>query len=114
MSEHSCTARETCKSPGTQVVSYYIVGHGRRVRQWMCEWHAIIHGKNGVLPTQIEPPAHIQAAEQAEREFHEEFARRDKYREVNEDARSVKTLAPSGHGEPIMNDRALAFRWGGF
>ena len=114
MSEHTCHARENCTSPGTVVSGYYIVGPGRRVRQWMCAWHAQVHGFTNTLPAQVEPPAHIRAAEQAEREYHEAFARRDKYREVNDDSRSVKTLAPSGHGEPVYGDRALAFRWGGF
>lgn len=114
MSEHTCSARATCQEPGTVVSGYYVVGAARRVRQWMCQWHATVHGFTNTLPPQVEAPAHIQAAEQAEREYHEAFARRDAYREVNDDARSVKTLAPSGHGESVGFDRAAAFRWGGF
>lgn len=97
-----------CGQPGTRVKGHYMVGP-RTVRVWVCS----IHYMMVVNPLQVLPtPASIVAALRAEQDEYNRAAERQRREEIDLDGRSVKTLASSGHGNPIKGDRVAAWRWG--
>jgi len=110
VSGHQCTF-EGCENGGKYVAGYYVVGVGRRVRVWMCTYHYM---KTGTYAGEVARPPHIEAAEQAEREYYarkeEEFRRIP----IDRDNRSVRHMPSNGHGEPVIDDRIKSWRWGGF
>lgn len=110
MSERKCS-EAGCEALAENVKGYYLVG-ARRVRVWVCATHYVMTVEN---PLQLLPtPRSIQIAleeEQAERRIAEY---RHRVKVVDRDARSVKALASSGHGEPVRHSRVESWRWDGF
>lgn len=99
-------AHEGCESPATHVDGYYLVVR-RRVRSWVCASHWRGNPML-VLPT----PRNILAAIAAEEEYHANMAKRYSQDTTPSGRVSIKTLAPSGHGPAIINDRVASWRWG--
>ena len=98
---------EGCNEQAPNIDGYYLV-EGRRVRVWVCDTHRV-----GNPNRQLPVPASIQYAldeEAAYRETMENFYRLED--RLDGGSQSIKTLAPSGHGEPIAGDRVAAWRWG--
>ena len=93
-----------CDKPGRNVGGHYNV-ESRRVRVWVCDNH-FVGNPNREVPV----PASIQFALKREEAFLAQTRERMRYVPVT--GRSIKTLAPSGHGEPIPGDRVAQWRWG--
>lgn len=104
-----------CENPPIRVVQFYITMNHRRVRLWACAYHFILkHGRtfrdHGVV--EVDPPEYVMAAEREERERMEREDWVHRVTPIDRDVRSVRELAPSGHGERIAHDRVANWRWG--
>lgn len=98
-----------CSHAGCEELAPFIDGHyvvsNKRVRVWVCAKHKV-GSPNTVLPM----PANIKYAEEQEALYLADV--QHSLRFVVTQSRSIKTLAASGHGEPIRGDRVAAWRWG--
>ena len=100
---------EECTQRASFVTGFYLVNNTRRVRVWSCLNHW-----SGVPSQVMLTPASIVAAENAEK-IHYENMRKHYTQDVAPEERvSVKTLASSGHGTPVLTDKIKAWRWGGY
>ncbi len=98
-----------CGEPASNVDGFYTFNN-RRVRVWSCDKHYSGNPLRELgLPTDLVAALQAEAEHLAERERYYRFHRAE---DGSEHARSVKYMAPSGHGDPIPGDRIAAWRWG--
>lgn len=102
-------SEDGCEKPAPEVKGYYLAGN-RRVRVWVCKEHRPVGITNQLLPT---PPSII-AAFEAERAYCEKKEREYRINRDPERGVSVKTLAQTGHGKRVSNDRVASWRWNGY
>lgn len=98
-------AEQDCDEPGTHVGGKYIF-ENRHVRRWVCQAH-VPEGVPPILPlpADLVYALEMEAIEQTKHEYKSRFR-------YTEKSQSVKTLAPSGHGDPLPYDRVKSWRWG--
>ena len=97
-------AEPGCEEPGSHVGGKYVF-ENRHVRRWVCADHKPEGLVVLPLPADLAYALEQEAIEVAKAEYKSRFR-------YTERTQSIKTLAPSGHGEPIPRDRVKSWRWG--